>query len=303
MTSKIPEDHQLYDKPHRAIVLTVESKTTVPEAAEIANAVTGYLEAAYDSGELLPVWIRFSDLQDREMFALQPHLAPTDRDFLNRLILALDAVDKHSTVSSFDHKTRQYPKKERKRTIAKPLRPNNGEGASTRASGIAIPDPNRLPIALRFMACEEAMAEAKKLGQVYDRWPFFGFDKDDLRVWSEKLVVEFEDRYPYLAEADKVLDGKLTQVITELGKHPFQKPFELKSFWYAVQKVAVKAWTPLADELLAEIAKAAGNPYKHYEEGGELTTATSYLDRDDRVLVTKSSNRPKKSIWGRCVPR
>lgn len=303
MTSKIPEDHQLYDKPHRAIVLTVESKMTVPDAAEVTNAVTGYLEAAHDSGELLPVWLRFSDLQGREMFALQPHLAPTDREFLNTFILAIDGIDKHTTVSSFGYKTRQFPRKERKRTISKPLRRNDGEGAAVKSSGIAIPDPNRLPIALRFMACEEAMAEAKKLGQVYDRWPFFGFDKDDLRVWSEKLVVEFEDRYPYLAEADKVLDGKLTEVITELGKHPFQKSFELRRYWYAIQKGAVKAWTPLANELLAEIAKGAGNPYKHYEEANELTTATSYLDRDDRALVTKPANRSTKSIWGRCVPR
>ncbi|QIX22398.1 hypothetical protein FOB41_15210 [Agrobacterium pusense] len=142
------------------------------------------------------------------------------------------------------------------------------------------------------------MSEARKLGQIYDRWPFYGFDKNDLRVWSEKLVAEFGERYPYLAEADKALGGKLTEVIEELGKHPFQKPFELRRFWISVQKGGVKSWTPLANELLCEIANGAGNPYKHYEEPVEDTPATAYLYRDDRASVTKYKGFTR-SIWGK----
>ncbi|MBB3314597.1 hypothetical protein FHT77_000439 [Rhizobium sp. BK181] len=282
MTSKIPEDHRLYDKSHRAIVLTAEARMTVPDGAKVTGAVTDYLKSALDAGELLPVWVRFTDLQDREIFDLQPFFAPADRDFLNGLILAIEGVDKHMTVSSFSYKARQFPKKDRKRATGKPLRRNDGEGAAAKASDIAIPDPNCLPLSLRFFACEEALAEAKKLGEIYDRWPFFGFCRDDLKTCSEKLVAEFAERYPYLAEVDKVLDGRLTEVIMELGKHPYQKPFELRRFWKSVRHGGVKSWKQLANELLCEIAQGAGNPFRHYEETEAPTTAAAYLAHDDR---------------------
>lgn len=297
MTSKIPKDHTLYDKSHRAIVLTAEARMTVPDGAKVINAVTDYLESALDACELLPIWVRFADIQDREIFALQPFFAPMDRDFLNGLILAIGGVDKHMTVSSFSYKARQFPKKERKRATGKPLRRNDGEGAAAKVSDIAIPNPNCLPLSLRFFACDEAVAEARKLGEIYDRWPFFGFCRDDLKTWSQKLVAEFDQRYPYLSEVDKVLDGKLTEVIMELGKHPYQKPFELSRFWISVRKGGVKSWKQLAHELLWEIAKGAGNPFKHYEEMEVPTTAAAYLDRDDRpqsdrAFMTRYSRFP-----------
>ncbi|WP_018858484.1 hypothetical protein [Rhizobium sp. 42MFCr.1] len=301
MTRKIAEDHRLYDKSHRAIVLTAEARLTIPDGAKVTRAVTDYLESALDAGELLPVWIRFADLEDREIFDLQPFLAPLDRDFLTGLILAIDGVDKHMTVSSFSYKARQFPKKERKRATGRPLRCNDGEGAAAKASGIAIPDPNRLPLNLRFMACDEAMTEARKLGEVFDRWPFFGFCRDDLKAWSEKLVAEFADRYPYLAEADKALDGALTEAIRELGKHPYQKPFELRRFWLSVRHGGVKSWKQLANELLYEIAKGAGNPFRHYEEMEAPTTAAAFLNRDDRpprnrAFMTRYARFSKSSV-------
>ncbi|QCL83379.1 hypothetical protein CFBP5875_01555 [Agrobacterium pusense] len=302
MTTKIPEDvvSTLYSKPHRAVHLMVTSKLGVTDGAKVSNAVSDYLAETPDKAEMLPVWLRFTDLQDCEIYTLQPYFVPADKDFLSDFILTIDDVEKHMTVSNFDYRVRQFPKKGKKRAVtADPLVRREKERAAALGPVTMLPDPNRLPLSLRFFACEEAMSEAQKLGQIYDRWPFYGFDKNDLRVWSEKLVAEFGERYPYLAEADRALDSKLTEVITELGKHPFQKPFELRRFWYAIQKGGVKSWTPLANELLCEIAKGAGNPYKHYEEGSELTTATSYLDRDDRALVTKPANRPTRSIWGK----
>ncbi|ANL28606.1 hypothetical protein AMC90_CH02805 [Rhizobium phaseoli] len=280
MTTKIPEDvvSTLHSKPHRAVHLVVTSKLDATEGAKVLNTVSEFLAETSDTAEMLPVWMRFTDLNDCEIYALQPFFVPSDKDFLSGLILAINGVEKHMTVSSFDYRARQYPKKgngKKRAVTADPLIRRAKERADATGTVSAIPDPNCLPLSLRFFACDAALAEAKKLGEIYDRWPFFGFCRDDLKAWSEKLVAEFAERYPYLAEADKVLAGKLTEVITELGKHPYQKPFELRRFWISVRKGGVKSWKQLANELLCEIAKGAGNPFRHYEgssdDGGRLS--------------------------------
>lgn len=310
MTTKIPGElvSTFHSKPHQAVHLVVTSKLDITEGANVSTAVSDYLAETPATAEMLPVWIRFIDLQACEIYALQPYFAPADKEFLSGLILAIDAVERHMTVSSFDYKARQFPKKGKKRAVtADSLARREKEKAAARGPVNMLPDPNRLPLSLRFFACEEAMEEGKKLGQIYARWPFFGFGKDDLRVWSDKLVAEFSERYPYLAAADRALDGKLTEVITELGKHPFQQPFELRRFWASVEKGGVKSWKPLAYELLAEIAKGVGNPYKHYEESEELTTAVAHLNRDDRPRGDRSSVTKyagfAKPGWMRRAPR
>lgn len=273
----------LYSKPHQAVHLVVTSKLDIAGGGKVLREVCALLAEAPDTADMLPVWIRFTDLQACEIYSLQPYFASADKDFLSRLSLAIDGVDKHMIVSSFDYQARQFPKKGTKRAVtADPLARKEKERVAG-APVTMLPDPNRLPLSLRFFACEEAIEEAKRLGQNYDRWPFFGFCRDDLKIYSQKLVAEFAERYPYLAEVDRVIDGKLTEVIAELGKHPYQKPFELRRFWISVRKGGVTSWKQLAEELLCEMAKGDGNRFKHYEEMEAPTTATAYLNRNDRV--------------------
>lgn len=295
MTTKLTDEqfNELFQARHEAILLNVGKSVSTAEGAAINRRITEYLATTDDADDMRPVWVRFSDISTADVYFLHSHLAPTDKASLTALVLAIEDVERFSMVSSFDFKTRQHPKKAMKKSKIKlpsglPNDPNN-KRITRKLEFYPHPDPSYLPIKLRFFACEEAMGEAYKLGDIYERWPLFGFDRDDLKVWSEKLVAEFADRYPYLAEADKALDGKLTEVIAELGKYPHQKPFELRRFWISVQKGGVKSWKPLANELLCEIARGAGNPYEHYEEMEEVTTGTAYLNRDDRSRGDRTS--------------
>lgn len=295
MTTKLTNEQcdELYKRQHPATLLNVTKTISTAEGAAINESITDYLATVDDADDMRPVWVRFSDIGTADVYFLQSHLAPTDKAFLTALVLAIEDVERFSLVSSFDFKTRQYPRKAPKKSkirlqSGQPCDPNNKQ-ITKKLEFYPHPDPSYLPIKLRFFACEEAMREAFKLGDIYERWPFFGFDRDDLRITSEKLDAEFADRYPYLAEADKALDGKLTEVIRELGKHPYQKPFELCRFWASVKRGGVRSWPHLANDLLCEIAKGAGNPYKHYEEMEEGTTGTAYLNRDDRPRGDRTS--------------
>ncbi|TBA24694.1 hypothetical protein [Rhizobium ruizarguesonis] len=288
MTTKLTgeQNNELYHAKHEAILLYVGKSLSIKEGAAINRAIVEYLATLEDTDDMRPVWMRFSDIGAANVYYLQPHLASTDKASLSALVLAIDGVERFSVVSSFDFKTRQFPTKATKKSSFKlpaglPANPNN-KRITKKLEFYPPPDANCLPIKLRVFACEEAMREAYKLGDIYDRWPFFGFDHNDLRVTTEKLVAEFAERYPYLAEVDRVLDGKLTEVIRELGKHPYQKPFELRRFWMSVHRGGVKSWKELAEELLCEIARGGGNRFKHYGETKESTTATAYLNRDAR---------------------
>ncbi|MBP2235234.1 hypothetical protein J2Z31_001726 [Sinorhizobium kostiense] len=295
MTTKLTDEryNELYQAKHEAILLNVEKSVSTTEGAAINRSITEYLSTLQDADDMRPVWIRFADIGTANVYFLQSHLASADKASLAALVLAIEGVERFSLVSSFDFKTRQYPRKAMKKSKFKlptglPSDPNN-KRITKKLEFYPFPDPNCLPLKLRFFSCEEAMREAFKLGDIYERWPFFGYDRDDLRVTTEKLVAEFAERYPYLAEADKVIGGKLTEVITELGKHPYQKPFELRRFWSSVKRGGVRSWAQLANELLAEVAQGAGNPYRHYEEAEEMTTATAHLNRDDRPRGDRTS--------------
>lgn len=297
MTTKLTNEQcdELYKGQHPAILLNVTKTISTTEGAAINQSITDYLAMVDDAADndMRPVWVRFSDIGTADVFFLQSHVAPADKASLTALVLAIDDVERFSLVSSFDFKARQYPTKAPKKSKFKlpaglPNDPDN-KRVTKKLEFYPHPEPSYLPIKLRFMACEEAMREAFRLGDNYERWPYFGYDRDALRSTSEKLVAEFAERYPYLAEADKVIGGKLTEVICELGKHPYQKPFELRRFWASVKRGGVRSWPQLADDLLCEIARGAGNPYKHYEEGEELTTAVAHLNRDDRPRGDRSS--------------
>ncbi|HEV7246233.1 MAG TPA: hypothetical protein VGN93_04505 [Shinella sp.] len=293
MTTEISQERydELFSVAHQAILLTVEKEVSTEEASAINKAIADHLVLIEEAGDMRPVWVRFQAVSRCDIHHLQCYMAPSDRSILNGLILAVDAVNKYTMVSSFDFRSRQWPKKAVKKTkLTTPPRTNGNDAANpaiTRKLEFNIPpNPSALPMKLRFMACEEAMREAYKLGDIYDRWPFFGFDRDDLRVCSDKLVAEFGTRYPYLAEADAALGGKITAVVTELGKHPYQPAFERKRFWMSVKAGGVNSWTHLADELLAVIAKGAGDDFKYFEEPTADTLASSYIYSDDRTALT-----------------
>lgn len=283
MTTKIPDDYytSLHSRPHPAVLLTVEKSLTREEGMAVSKTIREYLEAAPDTDDMQPLWTRFVDIDATDVHFLQGFFSPADKGFLGELVLAIDEVRKFSMVSSFDFKARQYPKKSTRKATPVSAPIGNLEGLRR-----GLPDPNRLPIGLRFFACEEAMAEACKLGKIFGRWPFFNFDKGDLRAYSEKLVSEFPERYPYLAEADKAIGGKLTEVIAELGKHPHPPAYELRRFWKCVENGDVMAWTELGNYLLREIAKGAGNPFQHYEEDVWASPGMR-AGSGDRASVTK----------------
>ncbi|QIX22397.1 hypothetical protein FOB41_15205 [Agrobacterium pusense] len=134
MTTKIPEDvvSTLYSKPHRAVHLIVTSKLGFTDGAKVSNAVSDYLAETPDKAEMLPVWLRFTDLQDCEIYALQPYFVPADKDFLSGLILAVDGVEKHMTVSNFDYRVRQFPKKREEAGRDRRSTGTEGERKSTR---------------------------------------------------------------------------------------------------------------------------------------------------------------------------
>lgn len=294
MTTEISQGRydELFTVAHPAILLTVEKEVSTEEASAINNAIGAHLARLDEAGDMRPVWVRFRAVSRCDIHHLQCHMSPSDRSILNDLLLAVDGIDKFVLVSSFDFRSRQWPKKSAKKTkLTTPPRTNGNDPSNpaiTRKLDFNTPPtPAALPMKLRFMACEEAMREAYKLGDMYDRWPFFGFDRDDLRVCSDKLVAEFGTRYPYLAEADAALGGKISTVITELGKHPYPPAFERKRFWLSVKAGGVNSWTPLADDLLAMIAKSAGDEFKHFEEPTADTLVSSYIYSDDRTSVTK----------------
>lgn len=294
MTTEISQEHydELFSVAHPAILLTVEKEVSTEEASAINQAIGKHLSGLDEAGDMRPVWVRFHAVNRCDIHHLQCYMAPSDRSILSELILSVDAVEKYMLVSSFDFRSRQWPKKSAKKTkLTTPPR-TNGNDSSKPAITKKLefnppPTPAALPMKLRSMACEEAMREAYKLGDIYDRWPFFGFNRDDLRVASERLVADFKIRFPYLAEADVALGGKITKVISELGKHPYQPAFERRRFWMSVKAGGVNSWASLADDLLAVIAKGAGDEFKHFEEPTDENLVSSYIYSDDRTSVTK----------------
>jgi hypothetical protein len=293
MTTEISQERydELMSVAHPAVLLTVEKPVSSEQASAINKAIAEYLAPLDEAGDMRPIWVRYLAVDRCDINHLQCYLAPSDRSTLNDLVLAVDGLSKYMLVTSFDFRSRQWPMKTAKTTLTTPPKTNGNDPANPTVTKKREfnppPNPNVLPVKLRFMACEEAMREAYKLGDMYDRWPFFGFDRDDLRVVSAKLVAEFPTRYPNLAEADVAMDGRITQVITELGKHPYQPAFERKRFWMSVKAGGVNSWTRLANELLAVIAKGAGDEFKHFDEPTADTLASSYIYSDDRTSVTK----------------
>ena len=244
----------------------------MPEGLAVSKAIREHLKRTPDTNDVLPVWVRFMNIAAAEVYVLQPYFCPSDKAFLSELVLAVEAVKKHTSVASFDYHARQHPKKHRATPVSPPLK-------SAARNDECMLDPYRLPLDLRFIACEEGRAEARQLGELYSRWPFIGFEKADLEDWSEKLASEFAERYPYLAQADVVLGGRLTRVIRELGRHPHQPAFELRRMWISMQKFSVMTWSELADELLAVIATGQGDRYRWLEENVE-TPAEKHLYTD-----------------------
>jgi len=291
MTAKIPDDDykSFHERPHPAILVTVEDSVSREQGLAISRSMQEYLEAAEDTNDMRPLWLKFAAIETARVHFLQPSFAPTDRQFLGELIRRVPATCRLSLIPSFDFKVRQWPKRRTKAAAAgKPLA-GHVPRSSGRIGTYPPPDASMLPLKFRFFACEEAMQEAYELGTMFDRWPFYGFDKDDLKSSSDKLVSGFSTRYPYLAEVDKLIGGKLTSVITALGDAPHQPAFELRRFWMSVARGGVRSWEGLADDLLDVIADGKGDPLRFHEEPEKTTTGTARLYSPDRKSVTKPS--------------
>lgn len=287
MTTKISDGDykRFHDRSHTAILVTVEESVSREQGLAIAREIREHLEAAEDTGEMRPLWLKFAAFDTARVHFLQPSFAPSDRWLLGELIRRVPAVCRLSLVPSFDFKVRQWPKRRTKAAAAgKPL-VGHAPRSSGRTGAYPPPETNMLPLRFRFFACDEAMKEAYELGTMFDRWPFYGFDNDGLKSSADKLVSGFSTRYPYLAEVDKLIGGKLTSVITALGNAPHQPPFELRRFWMSVSRGGVRSWEGLADDLLDVIAGGKGNPFRFHEEP-ETTGAASH-GSPDRKSVTK----------------
>ncbi|MQY46106.1 hypothetical protein GAO09_08560 [Rhizobiales bacterium RZME27] len=284
MTAKIPDEYyrSLHSRPHPAILLTVDASLDMKDGVAVSRGIGEYLEQTPDTGNELPVWVRFVDLDTVNVYSLQSYFCPTDKLFLAKLVTEIGAVKKHISVPSFDFRARQYPKKTQRATPASPRLKRE-----THSDNMMHLDPNRLPLNLRFFVCPQAQIEAKQLGTIYSRWPFYGFNGGDLLEFANKLVAEFEERYPNLAKADKAIGGRLTKVISELGKQPHQPAFELRQFWTAVKHGYVSVWSDLADNLLGQIACGKVDAYRWHEEVVE-TAAETHLYGD----LTSRGTRP-----------
>lgn len=264
MTTEIPTDYyqRLHQTGHAAVLLTVENKLSTEESVAVLKRVRGFLNDIDDGDDMRPAWLRFVDVASADVNFLVPLFCPTDKKVLSQLLIAVPEIKRHTLISQFDYMARQWPRKAIK---------NSRGGLSGRPQVLKREfhepqNPNTLPLKLRFMACEAAMREAYTLGERMDDWPFFGFTKTEMKVWSEKLAREFDGRYPYLAEADRAIGGRLTRVISELGNHPDQPTFDRRSFWMCIRKGAVRHWEKQCDVFLKVISQRTGNAYKHYEE-------------------------------------
>lgn len=279
MTTMIPDDYydEMYSRPHPAILLTVDEALSTAEGLAVSRAIRELLMKTSDRDDMLPVWVRFVAFDATEVHFLQPYFCPSDKLFLAKLVIEIDAVRKHTSVSSFDFSARQYPKRTHRATPVSPRLKREGHSDGTPYLNI-----NRLPLSLRFFQCPAAHSEAKELGTIYSRWPFVGFSNGDLLGYAERLAAEFEQRYPYLAEADRAICGRLTKVIEELGKHPHQPAFELRQFWTAVKKGDVSGWSGLADNLLEQVVSGQVDRFRWHEEVLE-TPVETHLYRDPKV--------------------
>lgn len=253
----------LHSRTFSAIVIKVDQSITVKRASEINALVTEYLETATETDEMMPVFINYIDVGTTELFFPMSYPSPADKAFLDRLLTFVDEAKSYKRVSKFNYREEQFPKQSIKKKSAKKVTDKKlkEEPIYTR-----LPSLDYLPTDLRFMHCEEAMKECDKIAEIFGRWPFYGFQKDDLRVWTEKLVKEFDDRYPYLAEANRVIEGRLTKVITELGKHPYQDNFDRNSFWLSIKSGWAWKWMHSTGTFLDSIAKGNGSEERYYAD-------------------------------------
>lgn len=303
MTTRLPADHyrSLHERPHAAILVTVEQSLSREDGLAVVEAVEAYLEATGDVEDMRPLWIKFEDFETVRAHSLMPFFSPADRTFLGELIKAIPAVDKFNLVSEFDFEARQYPK--RKAAVPEVAKMPTRRSASTVEEYV-----NEWPLKLRFLATEEARREAHKLGSIYERWPFVNFTAADLKETSDRRVRDFEERYPLLARADRLMSNKITRVISALGRHPHAPVWERKRFWGTVKLGGVMQWETFADDLLAEIEAGRTDRFRlHDRHEEEPETAAEKIILRDVARTGGKANRARphcppsvpKSLWRR----
>ncbi|MCW5710612.1 hypothetical protein [Shinella sp.] len=294
MTTKLPDDDdsKLYTVPHAAILLTAEQPLSREAGIAAMQAVTACLEAADDTGDMRPMWIKFESIDTVHIYHLLAVRVPASRSFLGELVKAVPSIDRFNLVASFDYRARQYPKPRKRVSVS-------GKMPVKQAPRSVEDYVSEWPLKLRFLATDEARREARELGSIYERWPFFNFSDEDLRETSDRLMRDFGERYPLLAEADRIMGGKITKVIAELGRHPHAPVWERKRFWATLKNCAVMSWEAFADDLLAEIAAGRTDRFRFHEE--RLGTAAErHLHRDvarkGKPVVTVNEPRCPPSV-------
>ncbi len=246
----------------------MERKLATAECFDAARRIEAFVAAAEDADEMRPLWVRFADVDTADVHYPVSYFCPEDKAFLSTLLLAIPEARRFTLVSSFDFMSRQWPKRKPKMTYG---------GLSEKPRAVPEfpgfyppPDPDTLPIKLRFLCCEEAMKEAYTLGENMDRWPFWGRFDHELRSWAHTLVRELDERYPYLAQADVAIGGRLREVLVKLGDHPHQPTFDRRRFWACIRYGAVRHWEQQCDEFLAIMAEGAGDAVRFHEERVEV---------------------------------
>jgi len=276
MTTRLPDDHsnRLHDIPHAAILVTTEQPLSREAGIAAMQAIMATLEAAEDTDDMRPVWLKFESIGTARVHFLLPVFAPADRTFLTELVAAVPAFERFYLVAAFDYQARQNPKRKKRMSAAAKMPRVHCSPPRSVEDYIS-----EWPLKLRFLASDEARREAHELGSIYERWPFFNFSDEDLQNASERQVRDFDERYPLLAQADRILNGKITRVIAALGRHPHAPVWERKRFWGTLKNGAFLHLEAFADDLLAEIAAGRVDRFRNHEERLD-TAAEKHLHRD-----------------------
>ncbi|TAT77154.1 hypothetical protein [Rhizobium ruizarguesonis] len=252
------------------IVIDIKEFVTSARGGEIILAIGEAGPAGDDDRR--ECWVAFRNIQGTRINFPIERGVPNDRELLAHLLLAIPEAHRYRVLASFNEGPypNQAKRTARKRTAAKVVlgdRPIRlpGEPASP-------PSTNSLPIRLRFLACDAAAKEAAELEELYLRYPWFGFNDAQIVTHVGKHVLgRFDERFPLLAEADRLLQGCLTSVIHELALKPRQPAYDHKTFWRALGDCSFGRLEQRCNAFLEVIRGARSLPHGPHAEAEYVT--------------------------------
>ncbi|MGB8289623.1 hypothetical protein ELI48_02315 [Rhizobium ruizarguesonis] len=249
------------------IVIDVKDFVTASRGGEITLTIR---QAAIADNGKHEAWIAFRNIAGTRInFPVEGGL-PHDRELLDKMLSAIPEAYRYRVLESFDegHYPDQAKKAAKRRTAAKVV---VGDGPIRLAGESATPpSTNSLPIRLRFLACDAASKEAAELEELYLRFPWFGFNDAQIVTHTEKHVLgRFDERFPLLAEADRLLGGCLTSVIRELAMSARQPAYDHKTFWRALGACSFGNLQRRCDAYLGVILGGQDNSQDEFEAEAE----------------------------------